>query len=135
MSTIANISALDWVNSSAVTFAIAEGSGGDGSPAKWRVSGYTSYAAAPEIRFAMRDTKKGAGRAGRVTFVYPHTSTDSTTGLTTVHCLLRGSADFSFDKDVPIAIAQNAVSLFFSALASRAAGNILEGFAGNTAPR
>lgn len=134
MSGIQPITAQNWANS-AVGFAVAEGSGGDGSPAKWRMTGFSSYAAAPEIRFAMRDTKKGAGRAARVTFVYPHTSTDSTTGLTTTHCLLRGSADFSFDRDVPITIAQDAVSLFFSALASRATGNILEGVATNTAPR
>jgi len=134
MSGIANITAQNWAGST-VNFAIAEGSGGDGSPAKWRMTGFSSYAATPEIRFAMRDTKKGAGRAARVTFVYPHTSTDSTTGLTTVHCLLRGSADFSFDRDVPITIAQDAVSLFFSALSSRTTGNILEGVAGNTAPR
>lgn len=134
MSNIANIPALNYAGAT-VPFIPSQGSSGDGSPAIWRIANGPSHATAYEIRFTARDSARGKARSFRATAQFPHSSTDADTGLTTVHCIGRGAAEFSFDKDVPITLLQDWATLFFTALGSRVSGAILDGVTVNSAPR
>lgn len=125
MPAIQNIGATD---SSAVakTFNAISGAGGS-SPAIWRLGspGSGGFAACAEIRMSSKEIKRRSAKELRTTMKYPHTSTDSNTGLVTVHCTVDYAQSVKFDLDVPASTLQDSVHLWTSAWVNTADGGLL----------
>jgi len=93
--------------------------GGDGTAAIWRYEGVGSAPALfPELRLSSRDVRKGLARNVRSTFAYPQTSTNSTTGITSVVNRARISVEWDLPKDMTQAAIDEAVSQFSNLMAA-----------------
>lgn len=135
MSNIANIAATSW-GGTAITWTAAQGAAGDAQNAIWRINNGVSQATNHELRMSARNVSQGKRRTYRVSAQFPHYYTDTTTGLAVVHCISRGYAEFEVDADLPLANAKDYASTFFTALADKSVGGVLEAIAvANAAPR
>jgi len=102
-----------------ITYTAKVPAGGDGTAAIWRSESVgTAPAHFPELRFSARDVRKGLARAPRTTFVYPMTSTNSTTGVTSVVDKIRIGSDWDIPKNVTQAAIDEAVSQYANLLAA-----------------
>lgn len=135
MSSIANVAAYNW-GGVVVNWTAAQGAAGDAQQAIWRINNGVSNATNYELRMSARNVSNGKRRAYRVSAQFPHFYTDANTGLAVVHCISRGYAEFEVESDLPLANAKDYASLFFTALADKNPGGILEAIAvANAAPR
>lgn len=102
-----------------VTFAALNPSSGDTVPALWRQDGMATQA---DLRstFQLRSQWNGNRTARRVegTFQYPHVSTDSTTGLTSVVARVPISITITVPANVPDTVVAEAISQHANLLSS-----------------
>lgn len=86
-------------------------SSGDSVAAVWKSKTVGSAPAhQPELRLVARDSGDKKKRVMRLTFLYPSTQTDSTTGRTTVVNKGFAQLDVTFDTDMPTADTDEFVS-------------------------
>lgn len=101
MSSIANITIKKNDGTTDVTYTGVQPSSGDGTPAVWKSQTVGSAPAhQPEFRLTSRESKKGASRALRSTFMYPQIATNSTTGITSVVEKAMASTDWDMPKSM-----------------------------------
>lgn len=85
-------------------------SAGSGVPAIWKslaVGNADSHR--PEMRLQIANSKDGKSTKGRLTFVYPSLSTDTTTGLTSVVRNARIFIDLDLPREMPDAEVAEAI--------------------------
>lgn len=101
-----------------ITYTGVSPSSGDGVPAIWKsqtVGNALSHQ--PELRISARNGGKGGvNRVFRLTFQYPETATNSTTGLTYVVRALPIAMDVPIPKDMPTATVSEALKQFANLL-------------------
>lgn len=99
MPSIADITVKKNDGTTDIVYSARSPSSGDGVPAVWKSATVgTAQAHQPELRLSSREAKKGAGRALRVTYVYPQIATDSTTSLTSVVDRASFTLELTFPK-------------------------------------
>lgn len=113
MPSLANITVKKNDGTTDITYTGVVPSSGDSTPAVWKSQSVGSAQAhQPELRLQARDSADKKKRVLRLTYLYPSTQTDSTTGRTTVVNRAFGTTDFTFDLDMPQTDVNEAVSQF-----------------------
>jgi len=111
MPALANITVKKNDGTTDITYTGVVPSSGDSVPAIWKSKTVGSAPAhQPEARLVARDSGDKKKRVMRLTFLYPSTQTDSTTGRTTVVNKGWGQLDVTLDNDMPTADSDEFVS-------------------------
>lgn len=115
MSSIANITVKATNGTTDVVYVAKTPSSGDGVPARWRADALgTASAFKPELTMVARDNGPKTARRVELTYVWPQTYTDSTTGLVAVQAKAPAALTFALPVEMPDSQINEAVDQFFN---------------------
>lgn len=106
-------------NTTNITYTGVVPSSGDGVPAVWKSQSVGSAVGfQPEIRLSSRSAQSGQFREHKCSFFYPQLKTDTTTGVTSVHKKLMGTASWMTPVDMAATDVAEASAQFANLVAS-----------------
>lgn len=126
MSSIANITVKKNDGTTDVVYTAYEGKSGD-NPARWKAPALGATPnTAPEVRCSSRQIPKSEKSKVVMTFVYPYSVVNSTTGVTTVENRELGRMEFNGDMSIPQGVRDEAASQFCNLVGSATFKTILK---------
>lgn len=132
MAAISNIVVKKNDNATDVTYTAIEGRSGD-NPARWKAPALgATPATQPEVRVVSRlvpGTEKGKVV---LTFMYPYSTLDTTTGVTTVRSKEMGRFEYTGDNEIPQSVRDEAASQVCHLIGSAAFKTMLKELAAAT---
>ncbi len=118
MPTIANVTVKKNDGTTDITYSAIEGKSGD-QPARYRAPALgATPQTAPDVRIFSKPIPGTSKTKVVITFNYPYSVVNSTTGVTTIQSQERGRLEYTGDDAIPASVSDEAVSQWMNFLAS-----------------